>query len=337
MNSFDKVYKIRLARVSETEKVMRYISEDWRHGHIMSVNKELFLHEFNPTGNDRLNLVIAVRKDNGQIDGMLGFIPASDTASPDLWGSIWKIRKGSMMFLGNEIMKRLLDIAPHRYYASVGINIATTGKLVNKTMGYYVGRLHHWYILNNNIEYKIARIYEEKKTGFKNSQIQIIAAQNINDVDRCFNYSVLNDALPFKDRWYIKRRYFDYPINKYEIYLVGGEKADALLVMKPVNVNGSKAARIIDFIGNKNEIGNLGNFLHEKIVGNDYEYVDFYENGFSKALIRESGFTERLEDDKNIIPNYFTPFEQKNVEIYFHSPFTEYTFCKGDGDQDRPN
>ena len=44
-----------------------------------------------------------------------------------------------------------------------------------------------------------------------------------------------------------------------------------------------------------------------------------------------------MENDENVIPNYFAPFVQENVEIFFHAPNEEIVFCKADGDQDRPN
>ena len=50
------------------------------------------------------------------------------------------------------------------------------------------------------------------------------------------------------------------------------------------------------------------------------------------------GFLKRTENDPNIIPNYFEPFEQKNVDIYFVSNVMENLHLyRGDGDQDRPS
>lgn len=337
MNIFDNVYEIRIADVSDAEKIMAYIAEDWKKGHILSVNKGLFMHEFHTSEGSRLNIIIACRKDNGTIDGMLGYIPASNSETPDLWGSIWKIRNGSMVFLGNEIMRRLLEMVPHRYYASVGINRDTTGALVTRTMGYYVGRMRHWYMINDKVDYRIAIINKKIMSGYRKSKIAISEAKTIEDIDLHFDYSVLKELSPQKDRWYIKRRYFDYPIHKYVVYLIGESKARALLVMREVNQNSSRAVRIMDFVGDTNVIKEIGGFLHDLLIEKEYEYVDFYEHGFNEDNLRTAGFVERVEGDENIIPNYFAPFEQRNIEIYFHAPNPNYIFCKADGDQDRPN
>ena len=42
-------------------------------------------------------------------------------------------------------------------------------------------------------------------------------------------------------------------------------------------------------------------------------------------------------EDGNIIPEYFSPFEQKNVDIYYMSEMDKPILFKGDGDMDRPN
>lgn len=339
MNLFDKVYDIRLANLDEADAVMSYISEDWKEGHIMSVNKELFSHEYNTFNNGKLNVMIAVRKDNRQIDGMLGFIPASENSEKlDMWGSIWKTRRGSVMFLGNEIMKRLLEEVKCRNYAAVGINMDTTGKLVHKTINAYTGRMKHWYILNSSMEYHIAAIKERKTSVPINSDIEIREAYTIDELDRFFDFGILENEVPYKDRWYINRRFFNYPINRYQVYLAGGDnKADALLVMREVAVNGSKIIRIVDFLGNRKRLKYLGRFLVDLMHKKNYEYVDFYENGFCDSDMIDAGFVERKEGDINIIPNYFAPFVQQNVEIFFHAPNKDFVLCKADGDQDRPN
>ena len=69
------------------------------------------------------------------------------------------------------------------------------------------------------------------------------------------------------------------------------------------------------------------------------EYVDLYSYGISIEAMKKAGFTERIENDNNVIPNYFNPFEKRNVEIYVAVDY-EYAdrvhIFRGDSDQDRP-
>lgn len=39
----------------------------------------------------------------------------------------------------------------------------------------------------------------------------------------------------------------------------------------------------------------------------------------------------------NIMPDYFAPFEQRNIDIYYMSEIEDVILFKGDGDMDRPN
>lgn len=50
-----------------------------------------------------------------------------------------------------------------------------------------------------------------------------------------------------------------------------------------------------------------------------------------------SGFNLRSLEDENIIPTYFEPFVQKNIDIWFQSSEKGLCIFKADGDQDRPN
>ena len=51
-----------------------------------------------------------------------------------------------------------------------------------------------------------------------------------------------------------------------------------------------------------------------------------------------AGFVQNRNDGQNIIPDYFEPFERRNVKLDFFTDLKE-PFCmfKGDGDQDRPS
>ena len=69
----------------------------------------------------------------------------------------------------------------------------------------------------------------------------------------------------------------------------------------------------------------------------EYEFVDVYSYGVDTTVYEQAGFLRCDENCENIIPNYFHPFEQKNVTIRMIDPFIEgLRLFLGDGDQDRP-
>ena len=67
------------------------------------------------------------------------------------------------------------------------------------------------------------------------------------------------------------------------------------------------------------------------------EYIDFYCAGINEEDVYEAGFVEVNEEDGNIIPNYFEPFVQENIDIWVDSREYNSLFTKADADQDRPN
>ena len=62
--------------------------------------------------------------------------------------------------------------------------------------------------------------------------------------------------------------------------------------------------------------------------------------GLDEACFTRMGFQHLdLNQEEIIVPNYFEPFEKKNVklEIAYKSKSDNYVAFKGDSDQDRPN
>ncbi len=46
-----------------------------------------------------------------------------------------------------------------------------------------------------------------------------------------------------------------------------------------------------------------------------YEFIDFYCYGIAHQYLKKAGFSLLSQEDGNIIPNYFEPFERENVKI----------------------
>ncbi len=62
------------------------------------------------------------------------------------------------------------------------------------------------------------------------------------------------------------------------------------------------------------------------------------QRGIPSEVWQAAGFTERLEGDGSVIPNYLTPPLLENTEYYYFTNKPEnFVLFKADGDQDRPN
>lgn len=329
--------QIRKAYVSDISAIMEFIEQNWKSDYILARDRAFFEWQF--VDGEDVHFIIA--EDNGQIVGIQGYIPYSSCKYPDIAGSILKVKKTDNPMLGIEIVDQIEKFVHHRWCASPGLS--SRAIKLEKLKGYEIPKLNHFYWLNEEIEeYGVAVINKEENIKEKNyirTEVSQKYIYNWKDFEKNFSPSVLEDKIPLKDMKYIKHRYFDHPIYKYFIVMIGGEILDSgYYVLRELCLRDKKIAKIVDYFGNVNMIAMSYNCLKALIEDRGYEYIDFYNYGIEKTLLFKGGFRELKADSKNVIPNYFEPFVQSNVEIYFSRPKVEnMRLFIGDGDQDRPS
>jgi hypothetical protein len=345
--NFDERYEIRLANLSDVNSIMRYIDNVWRAGHIMSVDLELFLYEF-AHGED-VNVLLAIDRESNEIEAFYGFLNCSDpnnTANAhrrDIWGSMWKVNDAhpNLPMLGVELAKRITLFVKCRTVFGNGANPGTTIPLRKIFFREKTVKLKHFYFLNNSIsDFKIAVINmpfvsKGKKTKEASSLVKF---ENFNDLKNHFDAETV-DVVPFKDNWYVNKRYFCHPYYEYIVYGIADTlgTVKALLFTREISESGAKVLRIVDYIGEHAVFAGLYTVFEKLITDNNYEYIDFYQHGFDDGFIESAGFVLKTEDDPNVIPNYFEPFHKANVDIWAHYKLDGTLVFKADGDQDRPN
>jgi len=337
MNRFDEKYIIRLATLDEIPEVMNFIDTYWKKGHILGNNKPFFEYEMVIDG--QVNFLVAKRKSNGNIEGILGFLPCSHNADKlDIWGVIWKTIDTATPMLGMELRKRLMDITKARYDIGVGANFKTSIPLLKKIKHYYTAKMKHYYCLSNKKEYVIAKIKHYESHTYNTEKLTNYRVLKTKEELKSF-FDFDNDiSIPYKDLWYYNRRFYQHPLYNYTVWgLEDNEKSKkAIIVTRQQEYNNAKALRIVDYRGNQSLFAGCGMFLEKALL--DCEYVDFYFDGFDTNYVKQAGMIEILDNDTNIIPDYFYPFEQRNVDIWVDASETnqQFTFFKADGDQDRP-
>jgi hypothetical protein len=97
----------------------------------------------------------------------------------------------------------------------------------------------------------------------------------------------------------------------------------------------------VDFIGPNETFPLLHNFVLDLLKTYNAEYLDLYSYGIPSLLLQKAGFINRQKIKGLIIPNYFEPFERKNVDLIFAYKSSQMhpavRLFKADGDQDRPS
>lgn len=343
MNQFDERYEIRLADCSDIEMIMNFIDKYWKKGHIMSLDRDLFLYEYQD--GDHINFILAIDKRTGLLEGIFGFIKCSDTKDlkkKDIWGSMWKVRENAdnMPLLGIELAKRVFEITGCRTQIGNGANPATTIPLRRYYFHDKTIRMKQYYKLNPETEeFNIAAVKKRPKYLPGNQgETKITLFRTMKEVKEYFNIESI-ESIPYKDSWYVNKRFFCHPYYHYYVYgLTNKEgRTGALMMTRVIECSGAKVLRIVDYIGDQALFSGLGVPLERIMEEMNLEYVDFYTYGFKDQYLYDAGFDYRSEDDPNIIPNFFEPFLRENVDIWAHYNLEGTLFFKADGDQDRPN
>lgn len=309
--------EIRIAEYSEKQLILNFIDTYWQKDHIFVKWPELF-DDYHKNG-DSLNYVIAIDENTQKIYGVCGFIFANHNENPDVWIALWKVIPSGSSSLGLDMVHFLHNELRCNILACCGIKKEV--KKLYEFLGYKTGTLYHYYRLNNESEYQIANIADkiEQVNGSKGAILQQIKSEI--QFDEMIDYSkeVFCSCLPYKDVDYVKRKYFHNIAYDYQIWAVKNEKDDinAIVVTKSITIGSSKVLRIVDFLGDEDELAKCGSSLDELLIRESYEYVDFYEYGLAEKTLTGLGMTLRDENDKNIIPNYFEPFVSQNVDIHF--------------------
>lgn len=327
---------IRFATLSDIDAIMNFINIHWKTGHILATNKEFFIYEH--VDNDKVNFVIALDSDSNEIVGTCGFIKnRKELIGSDIWGTLWKVVKTSNPMLGINILEFLNKNSQCRSFSSNGIASKTIP--IYDFLRYRTGKLKHYYRLNDKTNFQIAIIKEKVILEVKNSEnYELELIQDFQALRPFFNNFQDKEQIPYKDEWYIEKRYFNHPIYKYQVFGIKKNNIKSIIVVRELKHNDTKILRIVDFIGNQEDLNYIGSALQDLMDQNNYEYIDFYCEGIKDEILENAGLIYKSDSDLVCIPNYFEPFIQNNIDIFFFTNSQDsITVFKADGDQDRPS
>lgn len=337
MGRLEELVKIEVASVDDTEEIMLFIKNNIRADHILASSRDIFVYEFLNSEKNNLNILVARDALDDRIVGIYAYyIYSFADGKYDFAGGISQISKDCRIpMVGTTLYRKLQEIFPCRCVVSVGMNRNTSYKINSRRKDTYMGRLSQFYMLSVTGEYRIADIRDEVLVEItEQKQTDLIRFNTCDELYSVFEEEKFRNRLPYKDSSYIEHRYFAHPKYEYQLY---GAGKDLVLVCREVEAEGSKALRIVDILGEASNIRYTGKALKNLMYENRYEYIDFMEFGMDKRDILAAGFTELDINGRNIIPNYFEPFEKKNVEVLCCASLRPALIFKADADQDRPN
>lgn len=328
--------EIRMAAIEDIPRIMKFIDEHWKKGHILSKNRKLF--DWMHVEGDQCNFAIAYDPLEDKIYGIQGFIKYNEEERPDVSGAIWKtIKCKDNPMLGLEIDKFMTKTVNYRMINSPGLS--EKAMRLAELQGGKRGELYHYYRLHDRESYSIAEVKKKVIPAAKTGGSRFREIMEFREFDQCISQEALEAKTFLKSKKYYQHRYFQHPIYHYQFYGIEDKgMVRSILIGREVKAQGSKILRFVDFAGIDEDLSNISEALDQLMEQKGYEYVDFYCYGIEDAILKHGGFCRKDKNDSNIIPDYFEPFERRNVSIHFILPEEKnFHMYKGDGDQDRPN
>lgn len=327
--------EIRRAVYEDIPAIMQFMDEHWKPGNILAKNREFFEWQF--LDGDKLNMFLGVDDDCGKIYGMVGAVVYSQRLNPDISGCTWQVIKSPNPMLGIELSEYMIKQLRPRYECSAGLS--KKSMRINELYGGIPTAMDHYYRLADREDYEIAQIKNKTIPPVKDTGYCLEQIDSVEEMKQIITEDMLADLIMSKDYSYITKRYFEHPVYQYDIWkVIDREKnVSSVLITRDETVNDRAICKIIDFYGKESDLGEITAALDRLMRERNYEFVDIYSFGVPTRLYERAGFCRCDETSENIIPNYFHPFEKRNITLRMIEPaFPNLRLFRGDGDQDRP-
>lgn len=327
------------------DAVVSFIREYWNKDHIFVHSRVLldYLH-FEPDKNI-YTISLAVCKKTNEIHSLVFSTLTShfdpDICSPVRWGSMWKAR--------NDVGEPGLGLMVEWYKnymssacADVGFGESKTAIRLARKTGAITGIAEQFFILNPDIKYfQIAggENIEEGRNQFEEPGTKIIYEISPDDFIK-LSSEVISTIPFYKSRLYYYNRFFRHPIYAYHASkIMDGLLCVGVFFWRICEAKGGRCIRIVDYFGEKFALSGCLHAFQSMLNVCDAEYIDILCAGMSLNEMQSAGFKERHGINGIVIPNYFEPFVQDNVDVTYSVRGAQEAsvIFKGDSDQDRPN
>jgi len=335
--------KISQLKIINKESFYNFVKKYW----VKKVNllflKKVF--EWQYISNKKYNFVIA--SDKKEIIGVQGFIPMSHydnkLSHRDIFQAFLRVKEGKYIGTAVLLHKKIVTLYKANFVGVIGIDEITHS--FHKWLGFKIYKMeHHFMLSKKHKNFKIALVKKNlTKKKFKNNLNVTYEELNLKNIKYKINNKLFDKVYPQKSRNYLINRYLKNPFYKYHLFQVKKfNKAIFIIVIRPIMLKNRNIIRLVDYIGTEKNFKFTKSVCEDLLNKFNAEYIDIYSHGISKKVFKESGFLNRYKFRNNeiIIPNYFEPFEKKNIDIYcaYKSKIkNKLKLFKGDGDGDRPN
>ena len=332
--------KFKICKKSEYLLLNNFIKKNWPKKTIITKNKYLFEWLYLDKKKKRYNFITSRNKN--KILSCIGFFKNEVIIKKKkkglIWLSFWLSKKNKYLSSGIDLYYYLVKKYKNHIIGTIGLNQNTIP--IYKSLGFNVGKLNHFYILNPDLKrFFLISHKNSSKRYIKTKDKLFIEINSKVDFYRKSDFKKY-EKIYYKNLNYFKSKYQDNPFYNYNFYVIKNKTSNlAFFIGRECTYKRNKSLRYVEFFGSEKILKHIKFNLIKLLTINKYEYIDFYNYGINVNLIKSAGFSINNFTKKIVIPNYYEPFVKKNIKINFayYPPNKKFPMFKGDCDQDRPN
>lgn len=331
--------------------LVEFLREHWKHSHVFVRRPDVLQWQHLNVEAGSFNFVTAMESETNQIHAVMGYIPMSHfdiaLSSREVFLAIWKVAESCQAVgLGLALLRYYLKSIEPEFIGAIGLSKQVI-PIYKEVLRFSVGKMSHFVIFNPRIEeLRIASISGSlPKTALLDTpgvELRRLVESDISGLPVETIDLLFSDFQPRKSPTFLINRYLAHPWYNYECFgIMRDDFLSGIVVLRRVSVrNRGVAYRVVDFCGPEEALANAASALSHFCAERGAEYIDVVCFGMTSELLERSGFLLRTSIPDLIVPNYFEPFEQKNVDLDFAFKAISsgcVRLFRGDADQDRPN
>ncbi len=322
-----------VSRVTDAElaAVRDFCGAYWGSWHPLIQHTEMFDYYYRRE--DGIHMVYAAAED-GALLAVCGWISASEGPAQDLWLSFLLARPGAPFGMTFALIDAIRDLTGCRAILCNNIRPETCG--IYRFLGWETAEMTRMRLLNPLVfSPHLAEIRDRAQPELPASEDTFFRLRGPEQLAK-FDFERFRDAVPWKDRAYVVRRYFENPWLDYRIWSVRAPSGsfDALLVLREVRCDGAVLLKFCDLIGDVRVLARCGRFLRSELrrTGAEYCALDCY--GVDPDLLSAAGFRAWGPEESYLIGT--DPLTLGRGKIFLFTSDPSAVMFSADGDQDRP-
>jgi len=326
----------------ERPKLQEFVRSYWGRDHVFVRDPAVF--DWQHKGPRAYHCMAA--RQGAELVGIQGVIPLKhfdgELPGREVFFGMWRALEDRGIGIGLRLYKAILKEYQPDFIGSLGIEPRVIG--LHQWQGFTVSVMNHHVALSPFVrEFKIATLPDglvpPARRKASSASFQKLSSRDLDSLPTERLYAAQS---PRKSNVYVRNHFLDHPVYTYEVYGMHANGAlQAMCVVRAVAKGGAIALRVVDFMGPNEAVSWLGGLVTELLAAYGAEYADLYSCGIPPHLLEAAAFIDRRATPGLIVPNWFEPFTNRNIDIVCarrtSGAAAPPRLFKADGDQERPN